>query len=62
MNHKSKNRAGTKKWSKRFNHLSAYWYPRQMRRHIKDMRSDKDIKSGLKCFEKGEADEGANNI
>ncbi len=47
MNHKAKNRAGTKKWSKRFNILSAWWYPKTTRMNYKDKRNDKDIKSQL---------------
>lgn len=44
MNYKAKNRAGTKKWSKRFNAQSAWWFPKQLRRHLKDIKNDKDIK------------------
>ena len=48
MNHKKKNRAGTKSWSKRFNHLSAYWFPKQRRRFFKDTKNDNDIKEGCR--------------
>ena len=47
MNYKAKNRSGTKKWSKRYNILSAWWFPKHRRMHYFDKKNDKDIKDQL---------------